>query len=124
MSPRKQVVEKYIDGFRRSDHAEILSCLSDNVVWALHGYKTLRGKQAFDAEIETEGFEGSPDDHARAADRGGRHGCRDRHRQRRAEGRRPPRIRLCGGVHLRGETVSRLDTYHVWLSQPVNEDIP
>lgn len=59
MSARKFVVEKYIDGFRRTDHARILSCLSNDIVWVLHGYKTLRGKAAFDAEIENDAFEGS-----------------------------------------------------------------
>ena len=51
MSNRKRIVERYIDGFRRSDHAQILSCLTDDVVWALHGQKTLHGKDVFDAEI-------------------------------------------------------------------------
>ena len=32
MSPRKSIVEKYIEGFNRSDHAQILSCLADDVV--------------------------------------------------------------------------------------------
>ena len=54
VSTRKQIVEKYIDGFRRTDHAQILSCLTDDVVWELHGYRTLRGKDAFDAEIEND----------------------------------------------------------------------
>jgi len=57
---RQGNVEKYIEGFRRSDHAQILSCLTDDVVWELHGYTTLRGKDAFDAEIESEATEGSP----------------------------------------------------------------
>ena len=39
MSTRKRIVEKYIDGFRRSDHARILSLLASDVVWELHGYK-------------------------------------------------------------------------------------
>jgi ketosteroid isomerase-like protein len=60
MSPRKAVVEKYIEGFRRSDHGMVLSCLTDDVVWELHGYRTLQGKDAFDAEIENEAFVGSP----------------------------------------------------------------
>ena len=60
MSTRKNVVQKYIEGFRRTDHALILSCLTDDVVWVLHGYKTLHGKAAFDAEIENDAFEGSP----------------------------------------------------------------
>jgi len=58
MSTHKAIVEKYIEGFRRTDHAEILSCLADDIVWVLHGYKTLHGKQAFDAEIETKALKG------------------------------------------------------------------
>jgi ketosteroid isomerase-like protein len=60
MSPRKAVVEKYIEGFRRSDHSLVLSCLTDDVVWELHGYTTLQGRNAFDAEIENDAFIGSP----------------------------------------------------------------
>jgi ketosteroid isomerase-like protein len=56
----KVVVETYIDGFRRGDHATILSCLADDVVWVLHGYRTLSGKEAFDAEIENEAAVGRP----------------------------------------------------------------
>jgi uncharacterized protein len=60
MSAHKAVVETYFDGFRRSDHAAILSCLTDDVVWELPGYKSLAGKAAFDGEIENDDFEGSP----------------------------------------------------------------
>ncbi len=60
MSTNKDVVQTYFDGFRRSDHAAILACLTDEVVWELPGYKTLTGKEAFDGEIENEAFEDSP----------------------------------------------------------------
>jgi uncharacterized protein len=60
MSDRQRIVERYIEGFRNNDHARILSCLTNDVVWVLHGYKTLRGKDAFDAEIENAEFEGRP----------------------------------------------------------------
>ena len=60
MSARTQVVERYFDGFRTSDHAEILACLTDDVVWDLVGYRHLAGKEAFDGEIENENFVGSP----------------------------------------------------------------
>jgi uncharacterized protein len=60
MSDRKAVVENYVDGFRRSDHAAILACLTDNVVWVIHGYRALQGKEAFDGEIENEAAVGSP----------------------------------------------------------------
>ena len=60
MSTRKAVVERYFDGFRRSDHAQILSCLTDDVVWEIKGFKTLRGKAEYDSEIENPAFVGSP----------------------------------------------------------------
>ena len=60
MSRRKDVVEAYFDGFRRSDHEQILSCLTDDVAWDLPGYARLEGKDAFDREIENEEFVGSP----------------------------------------------------------------
>jgi uncharacterized protein len=59
-SIRKDVVEAYFEGFRRSDHEQILACLTDDVAWDLPGYKHLRGKDAFDQEIENEEFVGSP----------------------------------------------------------------
>ena len=114
MSPRKQVIERYIDGFRRTDHAQILSCLTDDIVWELHGHKTVRGRAAFDAEIENDFFEGQPtleifrmieEGDAVAVTGGGR-------------------VRQKGGevlgfvfsevFHFAGNLVNRLETYHVW----------
>ena len=60
MWARKATVERYFDGFRRSDHQQILASLTDDVVWDLPGYRHLRGKEAFDGEIENEEFTGSP----------------------------------------------------------------
>jgi len=60
LASHKQVVEAYIDGFRRTDHEAILACLADDIVWVLHGYRTLRGKEAFDGEIENDAAVGSP----------------------------------------------------------------
>lgn len=60
MSDRRRVVERYFDGFRRSDHQMVLGCLTDDVVWDLPGFKHLAGKAAFDGEIENEEFVGSP----------------------------------------------------------------
>lgn len=36
MSNRK-VVETYIDVFNKTDHAQILSCLADDITWEGHG---------------------------------------------------------------------------------------
>jgi ketosteroid isomerase-like protein len=60
MSTRQQIVDRYMDGFRRSDHEAILAGLTDDVVWHIHGLRTTRGKAEFDDEIENPAFEGSP----------------------------------------------------------------
>ncbi len=60
MTPNKETVETYLDGFRKSDHEQILSCLSEDVEWEMPGVFHRVGKDAFDKEIENEGFVGSP----------------------------------------------------------------
>jgi|SRR5919106_3736926 ketosteroid isomerase-like protein len=60
MSPNKKTVEKYIDGFNKSDHAQILSCLTDDVEWLMPGGFHLHGRDAFDKEIQNEAFTGNP----------------------------------------------------------------
>lgn len=50
-----------MDGFRRSDHQVVLECLTDDVVWVIHGVRTTHGKAEFDLEIENPGFRGSPE---------------------------------------------------------------
>ena len=60
MSPNKATVERYLEGFNRGDHAQILSCLTEDVVWDLPGAFHLVGKEAFDKEIENPAFAGRP----------------------------------------------------------------
>ncbi len=60
-SRNKQTVERYLDGFRRTDHAQILDCLTDDITWTVFGAFHLEGKDAYDAAIEGPGFAGSPD---------------------------------------------------------------
>jgi ketosteroid isomerase-like protein len=60
MNENKNVVEKYMEGFNKSDHEKILSCLSDDVEWILPGGFHLKGKEEFDKEIENPAFEGKP----------------------------------------------------------------
>ena len=61
VSPNKLTVEEYLEGFRHSDHARILSCLTDDVEWAIPGIFHVQGKEAFDREIENDAFVGHPD---------------------------------------------------------------
>jgi uncharacterized protein len=60
MTENKRTVEKYIDGFRKSDHGLVLSCLTNDVEWEMPGAFHLKGKDAFDREIENGAFVGSP----------------------------------------------------------------
>jgi len=60
MTENKKTIEKYMDGFKKSDHEQILSCLTDDVVWEMPGQFHLVGKDAFDKEIENDAFIGSP----------------------------------------------------------------
>jgi ketosteroid isomerase-like protein len=60
MSANKLTIERYIDGFNKSDHAQVLSCLTDDVVWDMPGFFHHVGKEAFDKEIENDAFEGKP----------------------------------------------------------------
>jgi ketosteroid isomerase-like protein len=60
MTPNKHTVQKYMDAFARTDHAEVLSCLTDDVEWLIPGAFHVKGKSAFDKEIENDAFVGSP----------------------------------------------------------------
>jgi uncharacterized protein len=112
---RKATVEKYFEGFRRQDHAMILSGLTDDVVWDLYGYTTLEGKDAFDAEIENAAFEGRPSlwvdrlveegDAVVAIGRG----------EARLRGGDVLRFRFADVFTFTGDLISRLETYQVNL---------
>lgn len=115
MSPRKAVVETYFEGFRRSDHERILDCLTDDVAWDLPGYAHLKGKEAFDREIENEEFVGSPSltvdrlieeaDAVVAIGSGeGRHKSGERHR-----------FAFCDVFTFAGDKISRVESYLVPL---------
>jgi ketosteroid isomerase-like protein len=61
MTQNKKIVEKYMDGFNKSDHEQILSCLTDDVEWILPGIFHLKNKEEFDKEIENPAFEDKPE---------------------------------------------------------------
>jgi ketosteroid isomerase-like protein len=116
VSKQKSVVERYIEGFRRSDHAQILSCLADDIVWDLYGYKTIKGKAAFDAEIENEDFEGRPsltinrlieEGNTVVAIGSGSVSKRDGNLMK---------FVFSEVFTFAGDLVSHLETYHIWLN--------
>jgi ketosteroid isomerase-like protein len=52
MSRNIDTVNSYLDGFRRNDHAQILSCLTDDIEWTVFGAFQLTGKEAYDRAID------------------------------------------------------------------------
>ena len=48
MTESKKTVEKYMDGFRKNDHAQILSCLTEDIEWEIPGVFHVVGKNAFE----------------------------------------------------------------------------
>src|SRR5688572_14340532 len=60
MTPNKQTVTRYMDGFRASDRELILSCLTEDVSWSIPGMFDVQGKAGFAAHIVDEGFAGQP----------------------------------------------------------------
>ena len=60
MTENKKTVERYMDGFNKSDHDQILSCLTEDVEWEMLGAFHLVGKDEFDKEIGNDAFVGRP----------------------------------------------------------------
>ena len=52
MSQNIETVKTYLDGFRKNDHTQILSCLTDDIEWTVFGAFHLVGKQAYDKAID------------------------------------------------------------------------
>ncbi len=52
MSRNLDTVNTYLDGFRTNDHAQILSCLTDDITWTVFGAFKLAGKDAYDKAID------------------------------------------------------------------------
>jgi ketosteroid isomerase-like protein len=60
MSTNTDTVHRYLDGFRKNDHAQILSCLTDDIEWTVFGAFHLTGKEAYDQAIDGPDFVGPP----------------------------------------------------------------
>ena len=116
MTSRKDVIERYIDGFRRGDHAQVLGCLTDDVTWVLHGHLAVRGKDAFKTEIDKDLFEGTPaleiyrmlEEGDAVAVFGGGSVTR--------KGGEIADFAFSELFLFSGDRISRLETYHVWTA--------
>ena len=60
MSIQTDIVDAYMEGFRRSDKPGILALLTDEVAWDLPGFRHLTGKTEFEGEIVNPQFEQNP----------------------------------------------------------------
>jgi ketosteroid isomerase-like protein len=113
VSEHAATVERYLAGHRNGDIAQIGACLHDDVVWALHGDKTLTGRPAFEAECQHDGpspvlFIDQMLESGEAVAVRGR-GNVD------MGGGVPVDFAFAEFFTFAGGLISRLDTYHVWL---------
>jgi ketosteroid isomerase-like protein len=60
MTSNKNLVEAYMDGFRKTDREQILRCLADDVEWEIPGVFRARGKNEFAGHIVDAGFVPNP----------------------------------------------------------------
>jgi len=112
LSENKRTVDRYMAGFRVSDHAEILSCLTDDVEWEIPGMFHSLGKAAFDKEIENEAFVG-PSRYCRESTDRGRRRCRApkaRCVHRKRDGGALS-LRFCDVFEMQAGKIKRLTSY-------------
>jgi ketosteroid isomerase-like protein len=57
----RTTVERYMDGFRKTDRRQILECLTEDVEWEIPGVFRVRGREAFAGHIVDEGFVPPPE---------------------------------------------------------------
>ena len=115
MTENKTTIERYMAGFRASDHELILSCLTDDVEWDIPGWVRLSGKEAFDKEIENPAFIGRPTiDVTRLTEENGVVVAEGTVRSRRREGPDLNAV-FCDVFEMRGGKIKRLISYIVEL---------
>lgn len=111
MTPNKQTVDRYMDAFRRSDHGQVLSCLTDDVEWLIPGVFHVRGKEGFDQHIEEDAFTGRPDITVnRLTEEGDVVVAEGTVRAQRKDGA-PLNLAFCDVFELRGGRIRRLTSY-------------
>jgi ketosteroid isomerase-like protein len=59
-SRNKQTVERYLDGFRTGNREQILSCLTDDIVWTVFGAYRVTGKDGYAEHVTEPGFSRPP----------------------------------------------------------------
>ena len=118
MSEQKQIVEKYMDGFRSTDHEKILSCLTDDVVWEMPGFYLHNGKDAFDKEIENPNADGHPDIKLTRLVEEGNIVVAEGSVKAKLKGGNELDAVFCDVFHFTGGKISRLTSYLMFNKQP------
>lgn len=111
MSENKRTVEQYMDAFHRSNHAEVLACLTDDVEWDIPGMFHISGKDAFDREIENDAFEGSPDITTSRLTEENDVVVAEGTVRARKKGGEPLQLRFCDVFEMRGGKIRKLTSY-------------
>ncbi|HEV2755567.1 MAG TPA: nuclear transport factor 2 family protein [Actinomycetota bacterium] len=115
MTPNKEAVTRYVDGFRRGDRGAILACLAEDVTWEIPGHVSRRGKAEFDREIENEGFTGHPEiEIERLVEEGDVVVAEGSVRHTRVVGA-PLHARFCDVFHMEQGLIKRLTSYLVQM---------
>jgi len=52
MSQNIETINIYLDGFRKNNHEQILSCLTDDIEWTVFSAFHLTGQEAYDKAID------------------------------------------------------------------------
>ena len=118
MTNQKQTVEKYMDGFRSTDHEKILSCLNDDVIWEMPGFFYHEGKKAFDKEIENPNADGHPDiSITRLVEEGNIVIAEGTVKAKMKDGNKLDAV-FCDVFHFTNGKISKLTTYLMFNKQP------
>ena len=111
MSIQKQVVEKYMDGFRTTDHDKISSCLTDDVIWEIPGFYLRHGITEFNNEIENPNADGHPDIHiSRLIEEGNMVVAEGVVKAKMKDGSKLSAV-FCDVFHFRDEKICKLTSY-------------
>jgi uncharacterized protein len=117
------IVDAYMEGFRRSDKPAILALLTDDVAWDLPGFRHLTGKAAFEGEIVNPQFEENPTlEVDRKLQAGDTVVCiGEGHGQMRSGG--AFRFAFCDVFTFRDDLICRVESYIVPLAGPSIADL-
>lgn len=107
----KKTVEAYMAAYRVTDHAAVLSLLTEDVIWEMPGFFYHEGKVAFDKEIEPPDADGHPDIIVDKMIEEGDTVVAEGRVKARLKGNRVIDAVFCDVFHFRGEKICKLTSY-------------